>query len=147
MHLSRHTLNIALVVLSVAVAILLYALVNRTLTPRTDPNRDENPGQFEGAVLQVEVRNGCGVTGLAYTMTQFLRQRGFDVVEVGDLPPFDQEVSVVYDRIGDLEAARKLAVAIGIPEDRVIQDLKPEEYLDASVIIGKDYETLTPFQQ
>ncbi len=146
MHLSRHTLNISLVVLSLAVGILLYALANRTLSPRTDPNRDENPGQFVGAVLQVEVRNGCGVTGLAQTMTQFLRQRGFDVVEVGDLPAFDQDVSVVYDRIGDMDAARKLAVAIGIPEDRVIQDIKPEEYLDASVIIGKDYETLRPFQ-
>lgn len=140
-------LNLSLVVLGGAVLILLYALITRIVLPAEDPIREENPGQFVGQVLQVEVRNGCGVAGLAATMTSYLRDRGFDVVEVGDLPPFDREYSVVYDRIGDLEAARKLANAIGIPEDRVIQEIKPQEYLDASVVIGNDYATLKPFQE
>ena len=140
-------LNVSLVVLGGAALILVYALVTRIIFPAADPIREENPGHLVGPVLQIEVRNGCGVAGLASTMTSFLRHRGFDVVEVGDLPPFDQEYSIVYDRVGDLDAAKKLANAIGISEERVLQDIKPQEYLDATVIIGRDYASLKPFQE
>lgn len=140
-------LNISLIVLGGAVLILLFSLLTKNILPASDPAREENPGHFVGQVLQVEVRNGCGVSGLASTMTTFLRRRGFDVVEVGDSPHFNQEFTMVYDRIGDIEAARKLAQAIGVPEDRVVEDINPEEYLDASVVIGNDYATLKPFQE
>ncbi len=143
----QSALNVSLIVLGGAVLILFFSLITRLIFPATDPSREDNPGHFVGEVLQVEVRNGCGVAGLASTMTAFLRRRGFDVVEVGDSPPFNQEFTMVYDRIGDLEAARKLAEAIGIPEERVVQDIDPEEFLDASVVIGNDYATLKPFQE
>jgi len=54
---------------------------------------------------------------------------------------------VVIDRIGNLEAAQNVAEALGIPSERVRQDLKPQYYLDASVVIGRDYEQLRPFQE
>ncbi len=79
-------------------------------------------------------------------MTQFLRKKGFDVVDVGDHDSFDLEYSVVYDRIGDIESARKLAKAVGIPPERVVQDIKLDEYIDASIVIGLDYAQLTPFK-
>lgn len=138
-------LNAALVVLGLAVMILLYALVTRSVGTRTDPVRAENPANLVGKIIQVEVRNGCGVDHLAAQATQFLRDRGFDVVEVGDHTSFDQQQSVVIDRVGDLESARRVAAALDIPEDRVIQEIRSDYYLDASVIIGHDYKTLEPF--
>mgnify|MGYP006279214029 CR=1 FL=1 len=138
-------LNAALVVLGLAVMILLYALVTRSIGTRTDPVRAENPANLVGKIIQVEVRNGCGVDHLAAQTTQFLRDRGFDVVEVGDHTSFDQQESVVIDRVGDLESARRVAAALDIPEDRVIQEIRSDYYLDASVIIGHDYKTLEPF--
>ena len=144
---SRNSLiNVVLVVLGISLLALLYALGTRVFAPRVDPVREASSGQLIGDIIQVEIRNGCGVSGLAGEMTQFLRKKGFDVVEVGDFETFEQEYSVVYDRIGDLESARKLAKAVGLPEDRVIQDIKLDEYLDASIVIGKDYATLTPFK-
>ncbi len=144
---SRNSLiNVVLVVLGLAVLALLYALGTRVFAPRIDPVRESDSGQLIGDIIQVEIRNGCGVSGLAGEMTQFLRKKGFDVVEVGDHDTFNEEHSFVYDRIGDLESARKLASAVGLPEDRVIQDIKPDEYLDASIVIGKDYATLVPFR-
>ena len=125
---------------------LLYVAVTQAFSTRTAPYRTAENTMLVGDVIQVSVRNGCGVTGLAENMTHFLRKKGFDVVEVGNLPAFDQEYSMVYDRIGDLESAKKLAVAVGLPEDRVAQDIDPEEYLDATIVIGKDYTTLTPFK-
>lgn len=139
-------INISLVVLGLALLALLFALVTRVFTPRVDPLREENPGHLVGDIIQVEVRNGCGISGLAGDMTQFLRKKGFDVVDVGDHDSFDLEYSVVYDRIGDIESARKLAKAVGIPPERVVQDIKLDEYIDASIVIGLDYAQLTPFK-
>ncbi len=139
-------LNVSLVVLGLAALILIYALAARFLFPRTDPIRDANPAGLVGAYIQVEVRNGCGVSGLAGRATKYLRRHGFDVVEVGDHTSFDEPYSYVVDRVGNLEAARKVALALGIPETRVRQEIRPEYYLDASVVIGKDYATLKPFR-
>ncbi|PEN13227.1 hypothetical protein CRI94_11340 [Longibacter salinarum] len=139
-------LNSVLLVLGLGVMLLMYALVTRTTTPRSNPNRVARATELVGPVIQVEVRNGAGVDHLAARTTRFLRDRGFDVVEVGNYGSFAQEHSVVIDRVGDLESARKVARALSIPEDRVEQDIRTDYYLDASVILGKDYRTLRPFQ-
>ncbi len=144
---SRNSLlNVVLVVLGLAVLALFYALGTRVFAPRADPVREQSSGPLIGDIIQVEIRNGCGISGLAEEMTKFLRKKGFDVVEVGNLDSFEQEYSMVYDRIGDLESAKKLASAVGLPADRVVQEIKLDEYLDASIIIGKDYATLIPFK-
>ena len=140
-------LNLALVVLGLVVITLLYALVTRHVQPRADPVREENPAALVGDIIQVEVRNGCGVSGVAAVTTQHLRDYGFDVVEAGDFHSFDQDSSAVVDRVGNLEAAKKVAEALGIAEAQVRQEVRPDYYLDASVIIGKDYEALRPFQR
>jgi hypothetical protein len=144
---SRNTvINVSLVVLGLTLLALLFALSIRLFMPRVDPLREENTGALVGDIIQVEVRNGCGISGIAGQMTQFLRKKGFDVVEVGDHDTFNLEHSMVYDRIGDLESARKLAQAVGIPPDRVVQEIKLDEYLDASLVIGLDYADLAPYK-
>ena len=140
-------LNLALVVLGLAVIVLLYALVTRQVQPNPAPLREEQPVQPVGDIIQVEVRNGCGVSGVAATTTQHLRRHGFDVVETGDYGSFDQERSLVIDRVGNLGAAKRVAAAMGIPEEQVQQEIRPDYYLDASVIIGKDYASLLPFEE
>lgn len=141
---SRST-SVVIVVLGLVVAVLAYSLVTRVLAPRVDPVRESEAGQLVGEIIQVEVRNGCGISGLAGRTTRFLRDNGFDVVEVGDYESFDVDRSMVIDRVGDPASARKVAAVLGIPEDRVEQDIRPDYYLDASVVIGRDYETLRPF--
>jgi hypothetical protein len=139
-------LNAGLLVVGLGVMVLLYGLVTRTLTPSPDPQRSDETTKLVGSIIQVEVRNGAGVDQLAAQTTHYLRERGFDVVDVGNYSSFQQERSVVIDRVGDLEAARKVAEALGLPTDRVRQDIRRQYYLDASVIIGHDYEQLRPFQ-
>jgi hypothetical protein len=138
-------LNVALAVLGLVMIVLLYALVTRSFLPRADATREGNPGQLVGDIIQVEVRNGCGAPGIAGEVTRFLRRRGFDVVEVGDHTSFDEAQTRVVDRVGDPAAARKVAAALGLPEDRIVQDIRPDYYLDASIILGRDYPALTPF--
>lgn len=139
-------LNAALVVGGLSVMVLLYALVTRTLVPQPSPERPSDSSELVGGIIQVEVRNGAGVDRLAAETTHYLRERGFDVVDVGNYNTFTQERSVVIDRVGDPEAARKVAEALGLSPDRVRQEIRRQYYLDASVIIGHDYEQLRPFQ-
>lgn len=138
-------MNGAMLVLGIVVLVLLYGFVTRSFAPRTDAVREANPAELVGDILQVEVRNGAGIPDLALGMREFLRDQGFDVVATGNHSSFDVEHSIVVDRVGDLEAAKKIAASLGLPEDRVTQEISSDHYLDASVIIGKDYQTLTPF--
>ena len=129
----------AIAVLGLFVLVLAYSFVTRvTLLP----DQEEATAQ---EIIQVEVRNGCGIGGLAAVLTQFLREHGYDVVEVGDYESFNVARSMVIDRVGNLETARKVAEELGIQQ--VEQDIRPEYFLDASVVIGLDYETLRPFKE
>ena len=146
--LTNGLLNVALAVGGLSVLVLLYALATRTVFTGPSPERPaSDTSRLVGEIIQVEVRNGAGIDHLAERTTQYLRDRGFDVVDVGNYSSFDQEHSVVIDRIGNMDAARNVAEALGIPPERIQQNLKPQYYLDASVIIGHDYEQLRPFQE
>lgn len=141
--------NIALLGAGLVVLALLYGLAARTFVPRTAPDRasaDEvEGGTVGGDVIQVEVRNGTMETGLAGRTTQFLRSRGFDVVENGNHSSRDVEESVVLDRTANPEAARRVAAALGIPPERVRADRDSTRRVDASVVVGADYAELAPF--
>jgi len=144
--LTNGLLNTALLAVGVGVLVLLYALVAHTTTPRTSPTRASDSTQLVGDIIQVEVRNGCGIDHLAAHTTQFLRDQGFDVVDVGNYHTFDQEKSLVIDRVGDPESARKVARALGLPESRVREEVRRDLYLDATIVIGEDYQKMRPFQ-
>lgn len=138
-------LSLALVVGGLLAVLLLYAFGMRVLTPRVDPQRESENSALVGHTIQVEVRNGCGVRDLAAIATQFLRRHGFDVVETGNYSRSDVLFSKVVDRVGDPASAIKVARILGIPEERVEQDVQEELFLDASIIIGHDYQSLRPF--
>ncbi len=129
----------AIAVLGLFALVLAYSFVTRVATL---PDREDG---LVTEIIQVEVRNGCGIEGLAGAMTLFLREHGYDVVGVGDYESFEAPRSMVIDRVGNLEMARKVAQELGI--EQVEQDIRPEYFLDASVVIGLDYETLRPFKE
>ena len=143
--MTDRALDIGIVAFGVITLLLVYAFLNRAGSPRPDATRVFNPNDLLGEIIQVEVRNGNGVSGLAGQMTEFLRSYGFDVVEHGDHTSFDQEETIIFDRIGNLDAAKQVAFALGIPEANVQQDIRTDFYLDVSVIIGMDYESVMPF--
>ena len=138
--------NLMLFGLGAVVLFLLYAFVVRSFLPTATPTREDNPGGLVGDIIQVEVRNGCGVTGLAAQLRTHLRHTGFDVVAVGNHTVSNVAETVVVDRVGNPEAARKVAAAMGLPESRVVEEIRTDYFLDASVIIGQDYALWQPFK-
>jgi len=142
----NRALNTGLVIVAVLAVVLIINLFMRISSPRPDPTRVFNPTGLLGDIVQIDVRNGCGVPGLAGEMTNFLRSYGFDVIEHGDFTSFDQDSTIIIDRIGHLDAANQVALALGISRHRVISDVRPDLYLDVSVIIGQDYRSVHPFR-
>lgn len=95
----------------------------------------------KNANLRVEVLNGCGVDRLALRVTNILRKKGFNVVEIGDTKIQDFEETVVLDRNEeDMSNAKYFAKQIGCRN--IDKDIDPALYIDITVIIGNDYEKL-----
>ena len=97
-------------------------------------------------IIQVDVRNGCGVSGVADRYTDFLRSKGFDVADIGNYVSSDVDETLIIDRIGNMANAYKVAKSLGIKNENVIQQLNKDYFIDVTVVIGKDYFSLTPFK-
>ena len=132
-----------LLVVGAPVVLLLYVILQSLFTSSEEP---EIAAGGRVRAIQLDVLNGSGEAKLAQRMTDFLRARGFDVVEMGNYPSSDVEATVVLDRVGNLAAAKQVAAALGIADERVQQQVDKSLYLDVSVIIGKDYQRLKAFQ-
>jgi hypothetical protein len=90
-----------------------------------------------GARVRVEVLNAGGVAGLARRATEHLRDRGFDVVYIGNAGTFEQDSTVVVARTADLDAAHRVARALGM--DSVVVEPDPQLFVDATVRLGKNW--------
>lgn len=99
----------------------------------TRPRGQAPPGQR----IRVEVLNAAGRKNIARDATDLLRDRGYDVVYFGNAERFDREASVVLDRVGTLEIARRVADALGIRNVQSVPD--SNLYLDVSVLLGRDW--------
>lgn len=137
-------INLAILLLcAVAVGLLASGILKGCSSP-VNPQRVADSG-LVGDVIQLEVLNGCGHDGLAYEMQRYLRVRGFDVVASGNHTTFGIEKTAILDRIGDDRAALEVAKALGLKKESVQSEPDPGLYLDASVIVGCDYESIPPF--
>jgi hypothetical protein len=135
-------LNAAIGFLGLLLFILVFSLVARILYPRISSDRVEKDPALISNVIQLEVLNGCGVPGLATNYTSTLRSYGFDVVETGNFDHFNMEKSVVIARTHQTENAHRVARALGIEEQNVLLEASEEFYLDVTLVLGADYETL-----
>lgn len=95
-----------------------------------------------GPRVKVEVLNAGGVAGLARRATEHLRDRGFDVVYMGNAGTFEQQATVVLARTADVDAARRVARALGT--DSVVVEPDPQLFLDATVRLGQDWPPAEP---
>ncbi|MEX0772742.1 MAG: LytR C-terminal domain-containing protein [Balneolales bacterium] len=137
-----YTLNAILGFLSLLLVALLFSLVIRMYHPGIDAERSEVDARLISNIIQIEVLNGCGVSGLASLYTTKLRQSGFDVVESANFDTFDIPETLVIDRAGNYQNAKKIADALGVSERNIIRETSNDFYLDATVVIGSDFEKL-----
>lgn len=135
-------LNSAIGFLGILLLILITALVLRIIYPRIVSERVTPDSSLISNVIQMEVLNGAGIPGLATQFTTSLRQFGFDVVETGNFDHFNVEKTLVISRSGKMENARRVAQAIGVNDQQIIREESPDFYLDVTLVIGSDFESL-----
>ncbi len=111
--------------------------------PRSEAPAEDAPPEAAApapaARVRVEVLNASGRPGLARERTRILRDRGFDVVSFGNAEGFSPDTSLVLDRAGRIETARRVADAVGIRRVHARPDANL--YLDATVVLGRDWSS------
>ncbi len=139
----RLLLNIAIVLLIFFNGMQLYGIIFRNGVSVVSPAKRLNDTTHVS--LQINVLNGCGINGVGTTMTKYSRKLGYDVVEMGNYKTFDVEQSMIIDRSGKMNDARELALSLGINSKNVIQQFSNDQMVSASIVIGKDYKSLKPW--
>jgi hypothetical protein len=86
--------------------------------------------------IRVQVMNATSTRGLARRATGFLRDRGFDVVDIGTAQ-HGRDSTLVIDRSGHTEWAQLVARAFG--GARVESRPDSSRYLDVTVLVGRDW--------
>jgi hypothetical protein len=150
----NYAINTIIIVLALLTIYLLYSFIRHSTASRQDVKKeviDSTTNQItkqpSGSTLQIDVQNGSGVQGVANKFTDYLRANGYDVVEMGNFSTSDIKTSMVIDRVGNMRNAKKVAQSLGISEKYVIQQINKNYFLDATVVIGKDYMDLKPLTQ
>lgn len=150
----NYAINTLIIVLALLTIYLLYSFIRHSTTSKQDVKKevlDSTTNQItkqpSGSTLQIDVQNGSGVQGVANKFTDYLRANGYDVVEMGNFSTSDIKTSMVIDRAGNMRNAKKVAQSLGISEKYVIQQINKNYFLDATVVIGKDYMDLKPLTQ
>jgi hypothetical protein len=136
-------LNIIIVVLAGIIIFMSYSVFMKISLLSSEG--DDNDPDLTSRIVQLEVLNGCGISGAAEKFTNYLRQNNFDVVQVGNYYSFDIDNTIVIDRTGNKGNAIKVADALGIDSKNVIQQINNDYFLDVSLIIGKDFNRLKPY--
>jgi hypothetical protein len=95
--------------------------------------------------IQVEILNGCGVTGVAKLFQSLLRENGIDVVNTENYVVkgkvfWNVDQTFIIDQIGVAEQAKSIAKALGIPLTHVESRENPAAIYDISIVVGKDYK-------
>ena len=134
-----YLLNGIIVLLAAVVAFLVYTTFFKSYQ-KEKPAADNQPIR----IIQLDVLNGCGVPGSAAHVTDILRQRGFDVVEVKNYFSFGIPGTIVVDRTGDRVSARRVAEALGVDEHNIVEQINPDYFVDVSVVVGRDFSDLKP---
>ena len=124
-------------------AYLVYSVATSSaFFSSTEPSAEEvvDPAVFQ---VQVEVLNGCGERGIGQLAMRYLREQGFDVVNIDNADHFEYSETIVLDRRGTdgpSEASRAVGDALGTPN--VLLQRNEDRMVDVSVVIGKDYDEL-----
>jgi len=138
-------MNVGIAVAVLVAAVLLYAFYVRISTPIPDPMRLDGETDLLGSTIQVQVLNGAGVDNLGLQMENHLIGLGFDVVETDNFRK-GMEKTVILDRLGNLDASEQVALAIEANSERISTDILVDYYLDATIIIGRDYQEFLPWK-
>ena len=121
-------------VLDIAIAALfiLIAAFAVSVALRVGPQPTGRPKH----PVRIELLNGSGRPGLAGDLASYLRDGGFDVIEVSNADRADYRNTLVVSRTEAPEPGKIVAEYLGTRH--VIQQIGTQELIEVTVIVGRD---------
>lgn len=123
-----------------ALAVVVLALAGSWAWVRFGGLRAAPRFPKQAHVIRVQILNGSGETGIGGRLASYLRDGGFQVVDVRNADRSDYFASMVVARRADLSTAREVAHYLGGPP--LIRQVWDSDLADVSVIIGSDRSRL-----
>jgi hypothetical protein len=150
-------LNVVIVVFVLVIAFFAYSVwVDRptrirqfaeTEIPDNMPNLQMSADKKQEEMhIVVRILNGCGVSGVAYKLREYLLTQGFDVSETTNADHFNYEKTIVYLHTKDYKMSTVVSRALNISNNPVLDDRAPDYPCNVTILIGKDYQQLPPFK-
>ena len=129
-------LSTALLLVVLSASAVVMSARNAPALSVTTPGRRTEVRAPEGVRIRVQVLNTTKTRGLARRATRLLRDRGFDVVELGTVGP-TIDTTVVLDLSGHPDWAESVAKVMAPARTRARRD--SSRYLDIAVLIGSTW--------
>jgi hypothetical protein len=147
----NYLLNITIVILGALCLYLIFSLVTGTFLNKNKTAKDlkdstkTNVTNQPNLSIQVDVQNGTGENRVGAIFRDFLKKKGYDVVDLGNYKSTDVDKTIIIDRTGDTRKAQRIAEVLGVSGRNIIQQINRDLYLDATIVIGKDFNELKPY--
>jgi hypothetical protein len=123
--------------IAIACAAVAVTATATTLTARRAPlHREMDPSARAEQRVRVQVLNATRTRGLGRRAMLYLRDQGFDVVEVGTMPR-TLDTTLVLDRSQHPTWAKEVASSLGLA--RIESRPDTSRYLDVTVLIGSSW--------
>lgn len=123
-----------LVILSCLVMILCAASITYGFFLRFSGGGDDQARRF-----RIEILNGTGRSGLAQEAADELMKKGIDVFKTGNADHFSYPESILISRKKSPQF-EQLSRLLGCT--RTVEQLQPGTLVDATLILGADYDEL-----
>ncbi len=128
----------------VAAVVVLYVLVFHIIVPiaGSDPETEE---PIPPPPAKVRVLNGCGVSGLADRLSEYLRTNSIEVIDAGNADNFNYPQTIVIEKDTAGHHGKTVADLLGVTN--MTYDTGTPDSVNVEVIIGKDYRNFNPFRR
>lgn len=109
---------------------------------RVTEQADIAPEVLKRTEMKVEVLNGLGIKGVAQEAAALLKDHGVQVSRYGNAGSFSYDETLIVDWKGNIEKVIVLASLLKIDPDRIIVYDRPSKPLDATLVLGKDWDSI-----
>ena len=135
------------------IMILLYQLkITLGKNDLSKTNLSANP-ITEAFIAEIEILNGCGISGIAELYTNFLRSSKYDIISTDNAKDehgkinFDyKNCKIIVNNKKKLRAAYQLSLKLGINKKHIKKNYANGIW-DITLIIGQDYNKLNSFKK
>jgi len=101
-----------------------------------------------GHKIQIEIQNGCGLKGIAKLYTNFLRNKGYDVISFKNASNFNfNKTLLIVHKKDTSNFVDEIINILQINPNSVSYKYNDKIIYEMTVIVGKDYEDLDSFDE